>query len=65
MTARAREKALRMTQPRADGPTRTNRSPTVAGSTPESAPARRENRQFEKFQPRVEFDNYKASYLRM
>ena len=39
-----------MTEPRADGPTSTNRLPTATES---------------KFQTRVEFDNYKASYLRM
>jgi hypothetical protein len=54
-----------MTEPRADGPTTTNHLPTAAERTPLSAPARRAKRQFGKFQTRVEFDNYKASYLRM
>jgi hypothetical protein len=60
-----REKKPQMTEPRADGPTSTNHLPTVAESTPVAGWARRAKRQFEKFQTRVEFDNYKASYLRM
>jgi hypothetical protein len=44
--------------PRADVPTRTNRVPTVATSTPETT-------RNAEFAPRVVFDNYKASYLRM
>jgi hypothetical protein len=47
-----------MTEPRADGPTRTNRPPTALTNTPETT-------RNTEFAPRVVFDNYKASYLRM
>jgi hypothetical protein len=62
MTREDRSKGPQMTQPRADGPTGTNRPPTVAESTAgvgAGATLKSE------FPPRVEFDNYKASYLRM
>jgi hypothetical protein len=57
-----RQDGLQTRRPRADGPTTANRPPTVAqiaagiggGATLKS-----------EFPPRVEFDNYKASYLRM
>jgi hypothetical protein len=55
-----------MMQPRADGPTRINRGPRVVGRANDGTPktTRKATRPNE-FPPRVEFDNYKASYLRM
>jgi hypothetical protein len=62
MTRQDRVKGLQTMRPRADGPTRANRPPTVAESAAGiDAGATRKS----EFPPRVEFDNYKASYLRM
>jgi hypothetical protein len=58
MTRQDRAKGLQTTRPRADGPTRANRG---------RYRRRRDANKTQKsqFPPRVEFDNYKASYLRM
>jgi hypothetical protein len=58
-----------MTRARADGPTAITRAPTVGASAPAAAagnaPATRPKRRSLKSPTRVEFNNYKASYLRM
>jgi hypothetical protein len=51
--AGSREVSPQMTEPRADGPTGTSRHPSENATRLNQLP------------PRVEFDNYKASYLRV
>ena len=66
MTRQDRAKGPQTTQPRADGPMGTNRPPTVAERTAGIGAGAPGNKTGENsFPPRVEFDNYKASYLRM
>ena len=62
MTRQGRANGPQTTQPCADSPMGTNRPPTVAQSAAGiGAGATRKS----EFPPRVELDNYKASYLRM
>ena len=65
MTRQGRENWLLVTRARADGPTASNPVPTVADGGAAPPRSRREKTRIAKFQTRVEFNNYKASYLRM